>query len=233
MFVTLLTSLSARIRDAALEGLQGVLSGSVLLRCDLIDPRTLAVRVHRPGRAPEIHFVPVGPGCPAEASAAAAVRILAAEGRPGGDWIGGGGAASDVEEGVPGCAVIALPPGANGLAAHQALVSRSLGLPLAVDSVALAVEPAAVEDVMAFALAHADTVLAVDDPLWGALEGGARADYRAASERGMRLLRERAPHAVINAPGRVSVLGHFDPAAAGARMKPVAVKTATGLVGPF
>ncbi|WP_345148699.1 hypothetical protein [Arthrobacter ginkgonis] len=215
------------------------------MRCDLIDAQTLAVAIHRPERAPEIHFVPVGRGCPAEAAATAAVRILAELGpvelgRADGDW-----AVSDAEGGAPGCAVIGLPPGTNGLAAHHTLVARSMGLPLAVDSVALAVEPAAVEpalvssyplhragllpeaagavrsdDFMAFALAHADTVLAIDDPLWGSLEGGAQADYRTASDRGMRLLRERAPHAVINAPGRVSVLGRFDREAAGARVLP-------------
>lgn len=274
MFITLLSSLSSRIRDAALESLQAALPVSALLRCDLIDAQTLSVRVHRPGRAPEIHFVPVGRGCPAEAAAAAAVRILletgrvemgpavaprAAVSRIEGEQMKGDQAAADAADGVPGCVVIGLPPGVNGLAAHRTLVARSVGLPLAVDSVALAVDPAAVEpalvssyplhragllpkaagivrsdDFMALALAHADTVLATDDPLWGSLEGGARADYRTASDRGLRLLRERAPHAVVNAPGRVSVLGRFDREAAGARMLAGAVsaKTAPGFPGP-
>ena len=244
MFVTLLSSLSSRIRDDALEGLRAVLPESVLLRCDLIDAQTLAIGVHLPGQAPEIRFWPVGRGCPAEAVATAAVSILAEAGLEG------------VE---PGRAVIGMPPGASALTAHCALSAGSMGLPLAVDSVALAVEPAAVEPAMAStyplhragllpeaagavasgefivsSLAHADTVLAIDDPLWGSLEGRARADYGAASKRGMQLLRELAPHAVLNAPGRVSVLGRFDIEAASARVLPGAIGAepmSTG--GPF
>jgi G3E family GTPase len=64
--------------------------------------------------------------------------------------------------------------------------------------------------------------------VWALLGGRGAADYRAASERGLDLLRELAPHAFVNAPGPVSALGSFDREGAAQRTAPGAARPAGG-----
>ncbi|GER23512.1 hypothetical protein NCCP1664_20070 [Zafaria cholistanensis] len=236
MFVTLISSLSARVRDAALEGLRPSFPGAVVLRYDLAGPGTLAAELFRPGRPPQTRMLALEHACLACTAAADAAAVLAS--------LAGGG---------PEHAVLGLPPGASSVKAQRVLEARAAGEPVAVDSVALAIDPSEVEQVIASpyllrsagllpegsecigsgefvtaALAHADTVLGAEDGVWALLGDSGADHYRAASGRGLELLRELAPHAVVNAPGPVSGLGGFDREAAARRTAPGGVRGGGG-----
>ena len=228
MFVTLLSSLSTRVRDAALGGLRASVPGAVVLRYDLLDAGTLAAELFRPGHAPETRTLALDHACLACTAAADAAVVLGSLAGAGQDH-----------------ALLGLPPGASSVKAQRVLEARAAGDPVAVDSVALAIDPSEVEQLITSpyllhsagllpegapctgsgefvtaALAHADTVLGADDGVWVLLGDRGAADYRAASERGLDLLRELAPHALVNAPGPVSALGSFDREAAAQRTTP-------------
>jgi hypothetical protein len=84
VFVTLLSSLSSRVRDAALDGLRASVPDAVVLRYDLLDAETLAAELFRPGHAPETRTLALDHAClacTAAADAALALGSLAGAGQ--------------------------------------------------------------------------------------------------------------------------------------------------------
>ena len=236
MFVTLLSSLSTRVRDAALGGLCASVPDAVVLRYDLLDAGRLAAELFRPGHAPETRTLALDHACLACTAAADAAFVLASLADAGQEH-----------------ALLGLPPGASSVKAQRVLEQRAAGDPVAVDSVALAIDPSEVEQLIASpyllhsagllpegapctgsgefvtaALAHADTVLGAGDGVWALLGDRGAADHRAASERGLDLLRALAPHALVNAPGPVPALGSFDREEAAQRTAPGAAAPGYG-----